>query len=47
MAKQVPLVDYLQLGEQPHLTAHRCVDCGARYFDRRNACASCFGDRFA
>ncbi len=46
MAEQVPLVDYLELGEQPHLVAHRCVDCGARFFDRRNACASCFGDRF-
>lgn len=46
MARQVPLVDYLQLGEHPHLVAHRCTECGARFFDRRNACASCFGDRF-
>jgi uncharacterized OB-fold protein len=22
------------------------VKCGARYFDRRNACASCFADEF-
>ncbi len=41
MGQQVPLVDYLVLGDQPHLTAHECASCGARYFDRRNACASC------
>jgi uncharacterized protein len=41
MAEQIPLVDYLVLGERPHLTAHECKACGARYFDRRNACASC------
>ncbi|MEZ5232016.1 MAG: Zn-ribbon domain-containing OB-fold protein [Acidimicrobiia bacterium] len=46
MTDQVPLVDYLQLGETPHLVAHTCADCGARFFDRRNACASCFGDNF-
>jgi uncharacterized protein len=39
---QVPLVDYLVLGDTPHLTANECIKCGARYFDRRNACASCF-----
>lgn len=38
---QVPLVDYLVLGDTPHLVAQRCVACGARYFDRRNACANC------
>lgn len=43
---QVPLVDYLVLGDPPHLTAHECASCGARYFDRRNACASCFGREF-
>jgi uncharacterized OB-fold protein len=37
----VPLVDYLVLGDDPHLTAHECTSCGARFFDRRNACASC------
>ena len=26
--------------------AHECVACGARYFDRRNACASCGGLEF-
>jgi len=40
-AKQIPLVDYLVLGDRPHLTAHECISCGARFFDRRNACANC------
>lgn len=44
---QIPHVDYLVLGERPHLVAHQCRNCGARYFDRRNACASCFGTDFA
>ena len=44
---QVPLVDYLVLDDgPPHLTAHECKSCAARYFDRRNACASCFGTDF-
>ena len=43
---QVPLVDYLVLGDNPHLVAHECTNCRARYFDRRNACASCFGTEF-
>jgi uncharacterized protein len=46
MAAQIPMVDYLVLGDQPHLTAHECTSCGARYFDRRNACASCSGTEF-
>ena len=46
MAQQVPLVDYLVLGEEPHLVANECTSCGARFFDRRNACASCFGSEF-
>ena len=46
MANQVPLVDYLVLGDSPHLEANECTSCGARYFDRRNACASCFGTEF-
>lgn len=46
MPSQIPLVDYLALGERPHLVAHECTNCGARFFDRRNACASCFGDQF-
>jgi len=47
MANQVPLVDYLELGDNPHLVAHECTSCGARFFDRRNACASCEGTEFA
>ncbi len=41
MANQIPLVDYLVLGDEPHLIAHTCSACGARFFDRRNACAAC------
>ncbi len=44
MAAQVPLVDYLVLGDEPHLVAKECTQCGARFFDRRNACASCGSD---
>jgi uncharacterized OB-fold protein len=46
MSTQIPLVDYLVLGDHPHLVAHECTSCGARYFDRRNACASCFATEF-
>ena len=46
MSAQVPLVDYLVLGDEPHLTAHECTSCGARFFDRRNACAGCGGLEF-
>ena len=46
MAAQVPLVDYLVLGDDPHLVASECTECGARYFDRRNACAHCGGTQF-
>jgi uncharacterized OB-fold protein len=46
MAEQIPLVDYLVLGDDPHLVAHECTNCGARFFDRRNACASCGQDGF-
>jgi uncharacterized protein len=42
----VPMVDYLVLGDDPHLVAHECVSCSARFFDRRNACASCGGTEF-
>jgi uncharacterized OB-fold protein len=41
------LVDYLVLGDDPHLVAHECTSCGARFFDRRNACAACGGRDFA
>jgi uncharacterized OB-fold protein len=44
---QIPFVDYLVLDDgEPHLVAHECAACGARYFDRRNACAGCFGTEF-
>src|SRR4051812_43907163 len=46
MAEQIPLVDYLVLGDEPHLVANECTGCGARFFDRRNACAGCFGTDF-
>ena len=46
MTTQIPLVDYLVLGDQPHLVANECTSCGARFFDRRNACASCGGRDF-
>ncbi len=46
MGQQIPLVDYLVLGDDPHLVAHECTACGARFFDRRNACASCSGTEF-
>jgi uncharacterized protein len=41
MGQQVPMVDYLVLGGEPHLVISECAACGARFFDRRNACASC------
>lgn len=46
MGQQIPLVDYLVLGDTPHLVAHECTACGARFFDHRNACASCSGTEF-
>ena len=46
MSEQIPLVDYLVLGDEPHLEANECTSCAARFFDRRNACASCGGTEF-
>jgi uncharacterized OB-fold protein len=46
VGEQIPHVDYLILGDEPHLAAHACTRCGARYFDRRNACAACSGTEF-
>lgn len=46
MADRIPIVDYLVLDPEPHLVAHACTGCGARYFDRRNACAACEADAF-
>lgn len=45
-AGQVPLVEYLILGDDPHLEAWECTQCQARFFDRRNACAACSGSEF-
>src|SRR3954447_17942304 len=42
MVAQIPLVDYLVFGDDPRLVSKQCVSCGARFFDRRNACAACF-----
>ena len=43
----IPFVGYLVLDDgDPHLVAHECTNCGARFFDRRNACASCFEREF-
>jgi uncharacterized OB-fold protein len=47
MTLQVPYVGYLSLGDDPHLVANECRTCGALFFDRRNACASCGGRDFA
>lgn len=43
---RLPAVDYLVLDEPPYLRARECRSCGALYFDRRNACARCFGAEF-
>jgi uncharacterized OB-fold protein len=44
--ERIPLVDYLVLDPEPRLVAHQCTACGARFFDRRNACAACGGTTF-
>jgi len=46
MADPIPFVNYLVLGDDPHLVANECTSCGARFFDRRNACAGCSGTEF-
>ena len=46
MVTVVPLVDYLILGDTPHLEVNECTSCKAHFFDRRNACAACFGTEF-
>jgi len=48
MATQIPLVSYLAIDNgAPHLVANTCDQCGARFFDRRNACARCGGRAFS
>jgi uncharacterized OB-fold protein len=46
MDGRIPLVDYLVLDDEPYLVAQECTACGARFFDRRNACAGCGGGDF-
>lgn len=46
MGERVPLVDYLVLDGEPHLTANECTSCSARFFDHRVACASCSATGF-
>ncbi|MDT3445892.1 MULTISPECIES: Zn-ribbon domain-containing OB-fold protein [unclassified Pseudofrankia] len=46
MPQPIPFVEYLVLGDSPHLVANECTACGARFFDRRNACANCFATGF-
>jgi uncharacterized OB-fold protein len=42
MANQISMVEYLELSNgEPHLVANVCNECGATYWDRRNACAKC------
>jgi uncharacterized protein len=41
VAEQIAVVDYLVLADPPYLRVRECSFCRARYFDRRNACASC------
>jgi uncharacterized OB-fold protein len=41
MANQISMVEYLVLDGEPHLIATVCKECGATYWDRRNACAKC------
>jgi uncharacterized OB-fold protein len=46
VAERIPFVDYLVLGDDPHLVANECTACGGAFFDRRSACASCSGTSF-
>jgi uncharacterized protein len=44
--RRIAHVNYLRLDPSPHLVANECTSCGARFFDRRNACAGCFASEF-
>jgi uncharacterized OB-fold protein len=46
LADRIPFVDYLVLGDDPHLVANECTSCGARFFERRSGCAKCSGTGF-
>jgi uncharacterized protein len=39
--RQVPVVSYLRLSEQPSLIASRCRSCGQLYLLRRTGCGQC------
>lgn len=43
---RVPIVAYLALEDEPHLRAHECTVCRARFFDHRIACAACGSTSF-
>jgi uncharacterized OB-fold protein len=46
LADPIPFVDYLVLGDDPHLVANECTGCSARFFDRRSACGNCSNTEF-
>jgi uncharacterized OB-fold protein len=47
VGERISIVDYLVLDDgDPYLVASACRECGATYFERRNACAKCFGTSF-
>ena len=46
-SNQISMVEYLRLGDDPHLVANVCDACGVSYFDRRNACAACGAREFS
>jgi len=46
MAGQIPWSTIWCGRDEPHLVAQECANCGARFFDRRNACANCFATDF-
>jgi uncharacterized OB-fold protein len=47
VGERISIVDYLVLDDgDPYLVASACQECGATYFERRNACARCFGTSF-
>ncbi|HET7741713.1 MAG TPA: OB-fold domain-containing protein [Mycobacterium sp.] len=42
----IPVAEYLELGDRPHLAGFRCADCDAVYLLRRSACGRCGGAEF-
>jgi uncharacterized OB-fold protein len=46
LSASVPVISALALEPEPHLVAQECVACGARFLNRRTACASCSGEAF-